>query len=88
MKSWILPKYVIRSALLAMAGAVVGLWLVQMVFAYLAELDNISETYTLTDALLFILYRSPYFWCNLSQLAHFWGQSLVWACLPITVSLS
>lgn len=61
MKSWILPKYVIRSALLAMAGAVVGLWLVQMVFAYLAELDNISETYTLTDALLFILYRSPYF---------------------------
>lgn len=61
MKSWILPKYVIRSALLAMAGAVVGLWLVQMVFAYLAELDNISETYTLTDALLFIVYRSPYF---------------------------
>ncbi|OAV24233.1 putative membrane protein [Moraxella catarrhalis] len=61
MKSWILPKYVIRSALLAMTGAVVGLWLVQMVFAYLAELDNISETYTLTDALLFILYRSPLF---------------------------
>lgn len=61
MKSWILPKYVIRSALLAMTGAVVGLWLLQMIFAYLAELDNISETYTLTDALLFILYRSPYF---------------------------
>ena len=61
MKPWILPRYVIRSALLAMTGAVVGLWLLQMVFAYLGELESISDTYTLKDALQFILYRSPYF---------------------------
>lgn len=61
MTPWILPRYVIRSALLAMTGAVVGLWLLQVVFAYLGELENITETYTLQDALQFILYRSPYF---------------------------
>lgn len=61
MKSYILPRYVIRSALLAMLGAVVGLWLLQMIFAYLAELENINDSYTLGDALWFIFYRSPYF---------------------------
>ncbi|MFC0820939.1 LPS export ABC transporter permease LptG [Moraxella marmotae] len=61
MKSQILPKYVMSSALLAMMGAVVGLWLLQMIFAYLGELENINDAYTLKDALLFILYRSPYF---------------------------
>ena len=40
MNSWILPRYVIRSALFAMLGAVVGLWLLQMVFAYLSEMEN------------------------------------------------
>lgn len=57
----ILPRYVIRSAFLAMMGAVVGLWLLQMVFAYLSELENLSDTYTFINALQFILYRSPYF---------------------------
>ncbi|MDO4442098.1 MAG: LPS export ABC transporter permease LptG [Moraxella sp.] len=61
MKSHILARYVIRAALFAMMGAVVGLWLLQLVFAYLGELENISDTYTLKDALTFILYRSPYF---------------------------
>lgn len=61
MKSHILARYVIRAAFLAMLGAVAGLWLLQMVFAYLGELENISDTYTLTDALWFIVYRSPYF---------------------------
>lgn len=61
MKAWILPRYVIRSALFAMMGAVVGLWLLQIIFAYLSELENLSETYTYFDALRFILYRSPYF---------------------------
>lgn len=59
--TWILPRYVIRFAFFAMMGAVVGLWLLQMVFAYLSELENLSETYTVKDALMFILYRSPYF---------------------------
>ena len=57
----ILPRYVMRFALLAMMGAVVGLWLLQMVFAYLSELENLSDTYTFIDALKFILYRAPYF---------------------------
>ncbi len=61
MTAWILPRYVIRSALFAMTGAVVGLWLLQVIFAYLSELENLSETYTYVDALKFILYRSPYF---------------------------
>ncbi|STZ63250.1 Lipopolysaccharide export system permease protein lptG [Moraxella lacunata] len=61
MKAWILPRYVIRSALFAMMGAVAGLWLLQIIFAYLSELENLSETYTYLDALRFILYRSPYF---------------------------
>lgn len=57
----ILPRYVIKSALFAMLGAVVGLWVLQMVFAYLSELEELSESYTFVDALWFILYRSPYF---------------------------
>lgn len=57
----ILPRYVIRSAFWAMMGAVLGLWLLQMVFAYLSELEDLTETYTFIDALWFILYRSPYF---------------------------
>lgn len=61
MKLGILPRYVMTSALLSMLGAVAGLWLIQMVFAYLSELENLSETYTFIDALWFILYRSPYF---------------------------
>ncbi|WP_294034231.1 LPS export ABC transporter permease LptG [uncultured Moraxella sp.] len=61
MKSWLLPRYVIRSAFLAMAGAVLGLWLLQGLFAYLAELQDINDTYTLGDALRYIVYRSPYF---------------------------
>ncbi|MFA9486759.1 LPS export ABC transporter permease LptG [Moraxella haemolytica] len=61
MKSYILARYVIYAALFAMLGAVIGLWLLQMVFAYLGELENLSDTYTVKDALTFILYRSPYF---------------------------
>ncbi|MCL1624102.1 LPS export ABC transporter permease LptG [Moraxella sp. Tifton1] len=61
MRSYILARYVIQAVFWAMLGAVVGLWLLQMVFAYLSELENIKESYTLVDALKFIAYRSPYF---------------------------
>lgn len=61
MKSFILPKYVIRSALLAMLGAVLGLWLLQTIFSYLSELENLNDEYTLMHALEFIGYRSVYF---------------------------
>ena len=60
-RSLILPRYVIRSALLAMTGAVLGLWLLQTIFSYLSELENITDSYTLKDALYYIFYRSPYF---------------------------
>ncbi|MDO5652037.1 MAG: LPS export ABC transporter permease LptG [Moraxella sp.] len=57
----ILSAYVRRSAFLAMSAGVLALWCLQMLFAYLAELDSLNDTYQFTDALLYILYRSPYF---------------------------
>lgn len=56
-----LPAYVIRTAFFAMLAGVGGLWLLQMVFAYLGELENINDSYTLSHALSYIFYRSPYF---------------------------
>ncbi|WP_066802894.1 LPS export ABC transporter permease LptG [Moraxella oblonga] len=61
MKAYILPRYVMRFAFVSMLGAVVGLWLLQMIFAYLSELENLNDTYTFKEAWWFILYRSPYF---------------------------
>lgn len=61
MKAWLLPRYVMRSALLSMTAAVIGLWLLQILFAYLAEIEDVSDTYTLMDAMTFIYYRAPYF---------------------------
>lgn len=61
MKVAILPYYVMKSALWFMLGAVVGLWLLQVLFAYLSELPDVSETYTAVDAFWYIVYRSPYF---------------------------
>lgn len=61
MTSGILARYVIRATFLAMLGAVLGLWLLQMLFAYLSELNDISDVYTVQDALWYVLYRSPYF---------------------------
>lgn len=56
-----LSGYVIKAAFLAMVAGVGGLWLLQLVFTYLAELQDISDTYTLSQALAYVLYRSPYF---------------------------
>lgn len=57
----IISRYVKKNALFAMLFAVIGLWALQMIFAYLAELEDISETYTYFDALTYIFYKSPYF---------------------------
>lgn len=57
----ILYHYVIKTCFLAMLISVLGLWLLQLVFAYLSELENISDTYTYQSALQFVLYKSPYF---------------------------
>lgn len=57
----ILSRYVKKNALLAMLFAVLGLWGLQLIFAYLEQLEKFNDTYTYVDALKYIAYRSPYF---------------------------
>ncbi|WP_288774678.1 LptF/LptG family permease [Psychrobacter sanguinis] len=57
----IISRYVKTNALFAMIFAVLGLWALQLVFAYLAELEDISDSYTYFDAIRYILYKSPYY---------------------------
>lgn len=57
----VLGRYVKTNALLAIIAAVVGLWALQILFTYLSELEDLSDSYTMSDALRYILYRSPYF---------------------------
>ncbi len=57
----VLSRYVKLNALLAIIAAVVGLWALQVLFSYLSELDSLSDSYTMGEALKYILYRSPYF---------------------------
>ena len=57
----VLSRYVKLNALLAIIGAIIGLWALQIVFSYLSELDSLDDNYTMADALKYILYRSPYF---------------------------
>lgn len=57
----VLGRYVKTNALLAIIAAVLGLWALQVLFSYLSELDSLSDTYTMSDALKYIFYRSPYF---------------------------
>lgn len=56
-----LANYVRRSAFFAMGAGVFGLWGLQLLFSYLGEIENLSDTYKVLDALKFIAYRSPYF---------------------------
>ena len=74
MNQAILPRYVMRSAFFAMLLSVIGLWLLQMVFAYLSELENLSDTYTFIDALNLFFTAPLIFWCSLFQQA----LCLVW----------
>lgn len=57
----IISRYVKKNALFAMLFAVIGLWALQIIFAYLAELEDISDSYTYFEALTYIFYKSPYF---------------------------
>ena len=41
----ILSHYVKKQALFAMAGAIIGLWLLKAVFDYLAELQDLNDHY-------------------------------------------
>jgi lipopolysaccharide export system permease protein len=57
----VLSRYVKINALLAIIAAVLGLWTLQLLFSYLSELDSLTDSYTMSDALKYIFYRSPYF---------------------------
>ena len=57
----LLSRYVKLNALLAIVAAVLGLWALQLLFSYLNELDSLDDSYTLSAALKYIFYRSPYF---------------------------
>ena len=57
----VLGRYVKKNALLAIIAAVLGLWALQVLFSYLSELGDITDSYTMSDVLKYILYRSPYF---------------------------
>lgn len=57
----VLSRYVKLNALLAIVGAVIGLWALQLVFSYLSELDSLDDSYTMGEAIKYIFYRSPYF---------------------------
>lgn len=55
----IISRYVKVRALLAIVSAVMALWLLKLIFAYLSELDSLKDSYTYVDALRYIIYTSP-----------------------------
>ncbi|WP_230656182.1 LptF/LptG family permease [Psychrobacter sp. I-STPA10] len=57
----ILSRYVKKNAFFAILGAVIALWGLQLLFSYLAELDEVSDSYSYWQALQYIGYRSPQF---------------------------
>lgn len=57
----LLSRYVKKNAFFAILLAVMGLWLLQVVFVYLDELGKLSDTYTNADVLAYLFYRSPHF---------------------------
>lgn len=61
MTAGVLRRYVIKNAFLAILAAIIGLWLLQSIFAYLDEIKDLSDTYTMSKALLHIVYKSPIF---------------------------
>lgn len=60
-KNCVLRNYVLKTAALAMLAGIGGLLLLQMVFAYLGEIDSLSPEYTFVQAFWYIVYRAPYF---------------------------
>ncbi|WP_227428968.1 LPS export ABC transporter permease LptG [Psychrobacter sp. I-STPA6b] len=57
----ILSRYVKKNAFFAILGAIIALWGLQIIFSYLAELEDVSDSYTYWQALQYIGYRSPQF---------------------------
>ena len=55
----ILSGYVKKQTFFAITGAVIGLWLLKMIFGYLSELQILNDHYTYVDALRYIAYSAP-----------------------------
>lgn len=55
----ILPYYLMKTTFLAMIAGVLGLCLLQAVFAYLAELERLSDNYTVLQAFWYVFYSLP-----------------------------
>lgn len=58
----ILRTYVVKRVFWCMVAGAVMLFGLQLVFAFLAELGELSDDYQARDALGHIFYRGPYFW--------------------------
>lgn len=54
-----------------MTGAIIGLWLLKVVFDYLAELQDLNDHYNYLDALRFIAYSAPVIYSTICHLAHY-----------------
>ncbi len=57
----VLSRYVKLNALLAIVGAVIGLWALQLVFSYLSELDSLDDSYTMGEAIKYIFSLALFF---------------------------
>ena len=55
----IISRYVKVRALFAITAAVMALWMLKLIFAYLSELDSLKDSYTYLDALRYIFYTAP-----------------------------
>lgn len=67
--SGLLARYIYRSVGLAIIGALLGIWLLQMIFSYLEELGKLNDTYTLGMAFKYILWQAPQFLYYLMPMA-------------------
>lgn len=56
-----LSAYVKRTVLMTMLASVVGLWLLQLLFVYLSELERLNESYDFLAALRFVGYRAAHY---------------------------
>lgn len=57
----ILARYVIKTAFFSMLAGVLGLVVLQGLFAYLSELEHVNQDYTALHAFWYTVYRLPYF---------------------------
>lgn len=58
-KNAILKHYVRKQAFFAILGAIVGLLLLKLLFDYLAEIEDVSDTYSYFDAFKYIALTAP-----------------------------